>query len=392
MSKKEHIDEFIRQKIEEKNFVYKENFWQEAERLIVADEKKKRKRRFFWLFFSLVIFLSIPVVLFNVNKVDVQATQDKHSSKVDNYESNDYSKKIIQKNNSLFSKKSNEKNNENDLKNNKSKMASVHANVSSSNRKNGSMNRKSGTLSLTERSTYNRTIDLNLSTLNQITPERIVNPLQENLQSLDQYIDEKPFKKNAHFVGFGLGTNLSSSLKPGCFAGIRYHGKFSNHFSILSGIGVKMLAVDKIKKEMQSVDYDFGRIDETRIIETKNMYYLEMPLLLKYRVYKQHYLFGGSAINYQMMVKNQITKINEGEFGKVTNHYRETGKSNAFNSWDMQLICGYETRFIKGIKINIAAHYGVQDIVNDPIYREQKNKLKTTEYRIGLSYDLIKIK
>ncbi|HWY35660.1 MAG TPA: hypothetical protein VNX68_13525, partial [Nitrosopumilaceae archaeon] len=67
MSEEENLEELLRQKIEEQEFIFDESNWEKAESMIDASRKRKKRLRFFIIFLSGIIGGVIGTLMFTVS-------------------------------------------------------------------------------------------------------------------------------------------------------------------------------------------------------------------------------------------------------------------------------------------------------------------------------------
>ncbi len=379
MKQEKHIDQYIKEKLENYPVVFDDKYWHEAEKLIIAQEKKKRRGFFFWLFFLLLgsVTAAFSFLLFKSDDASIpkySSIQNKESKLIGStINENNETKQYVQVNsksnvNSIFNKKKNKK--KYDAKNYiKNINTSYPENSDSSNILSSSLD--------------------SFALLEIPTKEAYLfsNPNEYNLLLDDEENLKRKFKKN-YLLGINAGLTLNNNFNPGLFAGLHLQRMSSSKFFTRVGLQFSTLAYDKVLYNYKKIDYSFGENEVNYTVKSNTLYTIQVPISFHYRVYKSNFINLGMAYTQYFAQENEVVKNDDGEISKS----KEYGASRDFNKHNLALLAGYETKIWRKYQIGISSQYSLMKPVSNSLKINSNDNKPIIESRIYLIYHFIKLK
>ncbi len=80
----DRLDDFIKGKMDQREFEFNEAHWMNATQMIDAQEKKRRKGFWLWLFFGMILILGVVDGIWNMNSLHISEKADETQMVVDN--------------------------------------------------------------------------------------------------------------------------------------------------------------------------------------------------------------------------------------------------------------------------------------------------------------------
>jgi hypothetical protein len=418
----EHIDDFINRKLNEQDFPYQEEYWASAEKLIVAHDESRRRKFIFWACIILIIGLSALMILTNAFKRDVSAAVKQE----------DQNKKIPAEKNRVTEIASIKNNNDNDLTIERAHILSkenttiktqktsitdddinnndqqeVTKNIQQTTKKKDQTHtvtsRSSVTKKKLKRNKLIRTVEVGDD--KSLTEERemnlskieIRNPQSEIRNDIllpfnsDGYVDDAKvnLKSYKHFIGIHGGLLYDHRIQPRPVMGLYYIYQHNTTWAFEARFNFKSPLLNNIEQKMVNTKYDFGKSTTEVIYKSKQSYELELPLLVKYRVFGKHHLSAGVSVNKILGV--QYEKISREEDNFTASESREKMiSSDHLNPFYLQLKTGYDIALIKPLRLELGLSYNITDPVKDKFYTTKS--ADHFQYTISVSYNLLRWK
>lgn len=379
MKQDKHIDQYIKEKLENYPVFFDEKYWLEAEKLIIAQEKKKRRGFFFWLLFLL---LGTVTAAFSFLLIKSDEPQKSTAISTQNNESNFIASSINENNtiespiqiisksikNSILNKRKNSK--KYDAKN-------YIKNINTSNPD-----------EMDSSKIFSSNVDS--FTLFEIpTKEAYLfkNPNEYNLLLNDEENLKRKLKKN-YLLGINAGLTLNNNFNPGLFAGIHLQRMSSSKFFTRVGLQFSSLAYDKLLYNYKKIDYSFGESEVNYTVKSNIVYTIQLPISFHYRVYKSNFVHLGMAYTQYFAQANEVLQNDNGDISKS----KEYGVSKDFNKHNVALLAGYETKIWRKYQIGISSQYSLMKPVSNTLKINSNENKPIIESRVYLIYHFIKLK
>ncbi len=373
------VDDFFKEKADSFEFDFEESFWEGAEKLIIAQEEKKRKKRlaFIWICFTAIILIA-STSIYHLTKGKMNASG--------NAENNNQTSNIIIKSKQKDASTSMK------IQSNDEKIISAKKEIL---RKRNKRARQISNSTIQEiNSTTEQVQDAEISAreLDSLEYANLLKAQILQTKSFDEifeqpvYADEiKQRKQGGLLLQFGLTESIK--LQYGGFANIQWMLDLNRRQSISFGLGTKMLSNDYMQYQYSIVDYSFGEEVSTTTVLTDRLYFLELPIQYRYRIYRQHSIMLGISANYLLAQRNVLTtENNDGS----TLMRKETGKSDDFNDFNFQAVIGYETTVLNRYRLGLSCQQGFENIAKSDDKTILSGNRLNTEFRVYLLMSLFR--
>ncbi len=384
MNQKIHIDQYIKEKVEMLTFSYEDNYWLEAEKLIIDAEKKKKRRFLFWIF--LITSLSVLAIFFAVlsNPHNNQHIQPEKT----NYNLNKPTS-TINKDTATNVNPDEKENPVVELKR-ESKSIFKRLKVSKKSKENeeNEVNRSAlGDSTLFNKEQLSSKQSDSLASVEILNSNQIDAPHEYNLW-LTEEENKKKFKKNRAFIGVSVGPTFNAKLDPAYFASIHVQKMLNKRWSTRLSTQLVATKFPYLNYKYTKTDYSFGERITNNEVQSEIVYGLQVPLTLHYRFYKFHSAFVGLGYTRYLTQKNKLISEYQGE-KSVENEY---GVSKDIRKNNVCVSLGYETIVWRKYQVGLS---GQLPLLN-PILTKQKstdNSLQTfPEMKVYVLYNFIKLK
>jgi hypothetical protein len=163
----------------------------------------------------------------------------------------------------------------------------------------------------------------------------------------------------------------------------------SKKFALALGVQYNSIVHLRTGYTNSATNYDFGYTTNYTTITPTTLYYLSVPLYLRYNLDDNDAICLGTSLQYLLNTSSGLTTgvSNTLHTGTVQNK-TVYGYTQGFNNTDFQLRLAYRRKIIKALSITAEGYYGLMDVETSFI---SDGKFKRNDgLRIIFSYDLIK--
>ena len=428
MNNNEEFEDFFRNEFEKNPVEYKEEYWQQAEQLILANEKRERRRFIFYLSsFTALLCLLIGVyciknnssITLLKNNISVNRNISEDISERKEMNANTQNKSFSEnKNNQLHerlkvssnNKKiiSTETENNSPTKNHKILVLTANKkhkknvlNIYADNKSNSTDSKKRSRIAKNNDGKNNQYMvirnapksDTYTDEINSLSSEFSEDLIAmeciqiNNFEKLNTAQIKKPSSMQYSLIaGAGLykgfGNASGFTIHPILGVGVSYNlsSKFDADINLLY---IERSNVNTTKK-FSSEYYDFGYNKETTQITTRKIKYISLPLFIKYHFQIGQSIIAGISLSHILTSKDDLTKITSSDNGNpVTSNSTESGFVNGFKKYDLAIVAGYEIVLVKNLNAGIRLNYGLIDVTNNSYYQ---NNSKDYNISVALSF------
>ena len=420
-----NLDNFYNKKLQNREFEFKDSYWEDAEQLIIADEKKRKGSWYFWLL-GLFLLLVTGGIILSSNNTDQAPLNENNKTKqksaivIENSDSDPKNanlslanvpssiKKTVVQNETesqelnpkidasddLFKKQSaSSKTNypttspskiieipENELKNAGSKTKSIQVKENNSTvQPDGVMNENS-----IEKTIQKERIK-HVASLSPITTnlELLENPAYAELKKVKLPKEKK----------FAFGITASGLIYPAVkneknWIGFSAGALAKHHFTRKLALNAEILYTYRsgtfnISSSSTQTKFGFGKRVITYLHKPENLHFLELPIYVQYKVGKHRFEAGGMA-GYLFGVRGRIEKqsslypwerSDENDF-ESENYASGWIAKDGFNSLNVSGLIGYKYRLSDGFLIGLRGVYRFGDLTQksfDPIVKKMRH-------------------
>ena len=392
MSDQNPLDDLFKHKLNQREFEFNESYWQSAERLIIQDQKQNKRYQLTILTYalSLMTVIAIPLLVLALSSL----------------ERHDGSDLMVKTNKAILQPLT-------QLDHLATSPILTDGNPPISNSETGVVVGSfpppaSEAVHTVEHDTFDEAPLQEAGEKNTFNIK--ANPVIGRLTMPDHHLEEGiktgsgplatssnfPFRR--HFVAFQLGSQFSAglfnqatdraewSLHP--VVGIRYAFAVSPKLRIQTALlyqGRAGLNGDLIFED----EYlGFGLETQETLISPRRLHYLEIPLMLEWRIFRRHYLQAGGSLAYLMNINSTVQISRQGPYALQDQQTsRAWGYTQGFNKMDLGLNLAYAYYLGRGIRAGAQAQLGLRDLTDNQVYASQKRD-NNLQMRLFVEYDL----
>lgn len=181
------------------------------------------------------------------------------------------------------------------------------------------------------------------------------------------------------------------------FAIMPYYGLFYNRYltsklQLGLGVGYTATATEGLNKVYSSETYSFGVQRDQTTIGTQKLYYIDIPVAVRYSPVPALSLVGGFSAGYLINTKNTVAQESYGSLAghnskapTATNAYRQ-----GITDWNWQWQLGVEGNFFKNrLHIGFLTTNGFSDITVNGYYNNSVFD-RTRRIQLYIRYDVIR--
>lgn len=160
-----------------------------------------------------------------------------------------------------------------------------------------------------------------------------------------------------------LGAGLRYTLRPGwtLLAGLRYHNRGG---------------LDSDSSYLRQ-ELGFGRRDTFTTVEPLRLHFVGLPLRLDIHLAGRHYLQAGAQVNVLLNATTRLTVEAQRREAVSQQDWldqrRVWGLDQGFAPWDAQLLLGYRYYLGRGLRLGLGGSYGLRDLTDDGFFRNQRD-------------------
>ena len=209
---------------------------------------------------------------------------------------------------------------------------------------------------------------------------------------------DPPSPKDFIAIGVNVGasryfydTDFQNEQPYSPTAGVYVNFPVSKNLSLGTGFNYWSRGNINASSSGDSTVFNFGFQEITTTDFVSRATYLEIPLLLRYRIKEKHIAEIGGNFSYLLTARGSRTVKISDDFGTTDLSYNVTdGYKSWLNSSDVALRLGYHYQWNKRGTIGLQWQYGLMDVTPDNIY---DNIIfdRNHQFKVVLGYDLIRI-
>lgn len=160
-------------------------------------------------------------------------------------------------------------------------------------------------------------------------------------------------------------------------------------FKLHTGIGYVQRGQLQSDQYYRSTNYGFGFETVLTTISPQKLHFLEVPLYGEWKIKARHSLMMGGSLLQLMNVSSQISSRTQDDFG-ISNGQAEStwGYKQGFISRDVSLMVGYKYYLGSGFHLDLRSQYGLRDLTEQSFFENQSFD-RNIRVQIGLSYDFL---
>lgn len=448
MSDFKHIDDLLKERLQNRSYVFKEAYWEAAEQLIIANQQKRRRGWIFWLFGALLAtVVGLPILLWQASdtpasdSAQASVTTEIPFSENPVLSSPNADEKVMKliPSNSLSGKNLIEKSDKSISQNKKKSPADVKG-----------VKTTSFTQSINAKIFSNQGVQPTSSfesSLSNVTPEAITRGMNISGPSIDIPLDlttglkeaepvsintfseketiygafaameNQPFSLSAGMniprapfftpssriyrrnsiriiAGSDLAVGLQNTeaqaapVSTNPVIGIQYGYRLNSSLTVHTGISYRSRGGLNSDSTYNSVEYRFGLETDATTISPQKLHYAEVPLYLEARFGGRHYLQAGLNSSWLVNSSSIVKKQRIEPFGTVDKGEEQAwGYTQGFRSYDPQLLVGYHFYLTRGIKVGVQGLYGLRDVTENDFFLNNTYD-RNLQLRLSLTYHL----
>jgi hypothetical protein len=208
-----------------------------------------------------------------------------------------------------------------------------------------------------------------------------------------------PKARRKHSVGFVGGINFSKGFASGSqadnfgvnpYGGVFYQHYFSKRWSLYSAIQYQARnAIGTSKVISTTTNYNFGKEQNTLRIQNRTLNYLELPILVNYRLSSAMHIVAGASLAYVVNGSSEIHHDFSNEFETWTKTERSFGHLEGVNRFDAAIQAGVEYEFTQKLAIGGLLHYGLVNVLDNAHFNKTLND-QNLMFRVSAKYHLFR--
>lgn len=194
-------------------------------------------------------------------------------------------------------------------------------------------------------------------------------------------------RSEAGMLAIEAGLTLFNRSGIAYTAGLRYYKPLSYRFYAGAGLFYTGLAQDLPVRTFYNITYNYGENRQSTTLNTTRLDYIALPVHIGYRVFGEHFINLGASCNYLFSSSASFKmKANEGALpvAKQVNGYPD-----GLHQYDVMLSIGYG--FVSNKRFILSASYsqGITDITSDRTFNSSTVH-RNSGFRLLLGYNLCK--
>lgn len=217
-----------------------------------------------------------------------------------------------------------------------------------------------------------------------------------NIIHLKEFKQPKARKK--HSVGIVGGINFSKGFASGSqadnfgvnpYGGAFYQHYFSKRWSVYSAIQYQVRNAIGTSRVVSTTSYNFGKEQNTLRVLNRNLHYLEMPILMNYRIGSALHIVAGASIAYVVDGSSEIQHEFNNEFESWTKSEKSFGHLDGINRFDAAIQAGVEYEFTQKLALGGMMHYGLLNVLDNAHFNKTLSD-QNLMFRISAKYHLFR--
>lgn len=399
-SEQNRFDDFLKRKLDSKEFAFDEEYWLSAKKMIADSRKNKRRRFIAFIIPSIVfVFVSAGILLTEpeskksqqklalqespITSIDKQEIFLKVNTLIENSKTKNVThilsniKNTTIENHKTHSSKAKNNNIRKQSHISKHNTSAAVANSVAINSTNKSLAQQDRELSITLTSNEESSpINNNKISSPHLIDSKQYSPLSPSIILFDSlskkyaYMKEHDKQLQQRLLTIEGGLNCFNPANGSLIdalqihAGIRYFYFIHPKIALSTGITYTRLNENLSERSYKNITYGFGETVRTTSIKTLRLDYAELPLNIHYAFAKNHFINAGVSFSYLIQSAELIKTQNE-----TVKEKHDNGHKQAINSYDAQVNFGYMAFLPKGFNIALNYHYGLMDVSKNESFK-----------------------
>ncbi|MEM8886504.1 MAG: hypothetical protein AAGD28_00860 [Bacteroidota bacterium] len=177
-------------------------------------------------------------------------------------------------------------------------------------------------------------------------------------------------------VGFAVNkgikdpTSSGQSLGMSPVLGITYRQRFNANLEFITGLRYTQMPALAGDSTFLSTDFSFGAQVEGINIKALSLHQAEIPLQLAWYIGPRSKVVGGAYFRYLINVQSEVSRFESNPFESTPGPVnRAWGYKQGFKDLDYGLQLGYFYHLSEGLQIGLETQYGLQDVRDNAFYR-----------------------
>ena len=412
MKEKHPIDSFFKEKLADRQYPMKEEYWSAAANLIEAQGGRKR-RRFLWLFLLIGLLITGSTIgyYFSLDRGEELISLAEISSDFEANPKEDTPKtNLLESGNELAENRrlerepvlsanpastSFEKENTPIADSPNTASNSVHsetevkltngeqAQSESSKRVLHAMDQEQPELKL-DLEEKGKGLDLKKEEQIHKYQARVLNErafeLAEQASSNPSFRYESRAARRKHQWGLDVGFAVNRGIKDPASSGqslgmspvlgISYRQRFNANLEFITGLRYTQMPALAGDSTFLSTDFSFGAQVEGINIKALSLHQAEIPLQLAWYIGPRGKVIGGAYFRYLINVQSEVSRFESNPFESTPGPVnRAWGYKQGFKDLDYGLQLGYFYHLSEGLQIGLETQYGLKDVRDNAFYR-----------------------
>ncbi|WCL82193.1 hypothetical protein PPO43_03630 [Saprospira sp. CCB-QB6] len=146
-----------------------------------------------------------------------------------------------------------------------------------------------------------------------------------------------------------LGLNVQGEAL-GVQAGLQLHKELDAQFALEAGLQYKNMQNLGSQREMLMLEWN-GELQEEQVQAIKRLEFLELPVLLNYKMLPKHQLQMGAKVSYLLPIQMSNGKRNPADLG--------------FNSWSSAAVLGYHYQLNEQLKLGLQCNLAFANLAKN---------------------------
>ena len=159
------------------------------------------------------------------------------------------------------------------------------------------------------------------------------------------------YRKSAKKLQLSANLGLNAQGEAlGVQAGLQLHKKLDAQFALEAGLQYKNMQKLNSQKETLMLEWN-GELQEEQVQAIKRLEFLELPVLLNYKMLPKHQLQMGAKVSYLLPIQMSNGKRNPADLG--------------FNSWSSAAVLGYHYQLNEQLKLGLQCNLAFANLAKN---------------------------
>lgn len=209
---------------------------------------------------------------------------------------------------------------------------------------------------------------------------------------------KQPKVRKKHSIGVVGGINFSKGFASGSqadnfgvnpYGGAFYQYYFSTRWSLYTALQYQVRNSIGTSKVISTTSYNFGKEQNTLSVHNRDLHYVEMPVLVNYRVGSAFHLIGGASMAYVVDGSSEIEHTFSSEFESWSKSENSFGHLDGINRFDVALQAGVEYELSQKLAVGGLVHYGLMNVLDNTYFNKNISD-QNLMFRVSAKYHLFR--